>query len=660
MRAPRVPRLLRTSRFRRVLRASAGAVGATGVLGAVVLAATGLVGSRAAGAQIPAGFEQISRYDVRIVIEPDGDLRVREVIDYDFGQLERHGIFRTIPYRFRYEPVDPEAGTGVQGTDPDETWEQAGLPDLGARYDRVMPIEDIEVRSPTAPDDVEVTRDGGEVAIRIGDPDIEITGEHRYVIEYRVRGALNAFAEHDELYWNAIGVEWSVPIERATVQVEGPGRITRVACFRGPAGATTPCDRADREGRTASFSGALLFPYEGLTVVVALPKGTVLPEPFPILEERWSLGRAFSTDRVHVGAAGLVAVLGIAGVVTAGWVQGRDRELAASGADLAFAPSGTAEEAEPVPLLRRIDAPVEYVPPDGIRPGLVGTLLDEVAHPLDVSATIVDLAVRGFVRIEETERPGLFRKGDWKLVRLAADREDRLLEYERHLLAGLFGTGDEVELSDLRNTFAARMRAVQGKLYDETVRRGWFVRRPDKVRTLWTALAIGAVVLAIGAAVALAALTTFGWVGVALLLVALAFLAVAPRMPRRTPAGRAALRRVVGFRRFIEESEEGERARFAEQAHLFTEYLPYAIVFGATEKWARAFGDLADQADSSWYVSGRPFTAHLLADSLSDFAVATSGVLTSTPAGSGGSGFSSGGGGGFSGGGGGGGGGGSW
>ena len=74
-------------------------------------------------------------------------------------------------------------------------------------------------------------------------------------------------------------------------------------------------------------------------------------------------------------------------------------------------------------------------------------------------------------------------------------------------------------------------------------------------------------------------------------------------MPRRTARATATLRRVLGFKRFIDESEK-DRARFAEQQHLFTEYLPYAVVFGATEKWARAFagldGQLPDQ--SGWYV----------------------------------------------------------
>ena len=128
-------------------------------------------------------------------------------------------------------------------------------------------------------------------------------------------------------------------------------------------------------------------------------------------------------------------------------------------------------------------------------------------------------------------------------------------------------------------------------------------------------------------------------------------------MPRRTARGTAALRRVLGFRRFIDESE-AERARFAERTNLFSEYLPYAIVFGCTEKWARAFAGLdGELPDISWYGGHGVFTASSFSESMDGFAVTTAGTMTSTPSGSGSSGF---GGGGSSGGGGGGGGGGSW
>ena len=130
-----------------------------------------------------------------------------------------------------------------------------------------------------APDDVEISQEGSSTVIRIGDEDVEISGRHTYTIAYRVEGALNAFADHDELFWNAIGHEWEASIVSADVTVRAPGRVQRVACFQGSQGSTEPCALAEFDGSEARFSpGGSFVPYEGMTVVVAIPKGSV-PEP---------------------------------------------------------------------------------------------------------------------------------------------------------------------------------------------------------------------------------------------------------------------------------------------------------------------------------------------------------------------------------------------
>jgi uncharacterized membrane protein len=130
-------------------------------------------------------------------------------------------------------------------------------------------------------------------------------------------------------------------------------------------------------------------------------------------------------------------------------------------------------------------------------------------------------------------------------------------------------------------------------------------------------------------------------------------------MPARTAKGTAMLRRIRGFRQVIATADR-YMARWAEQENVFPAMLPYAIVFGLTDKWAKAFASLAtDPAATSamaWYVPINASSIGGFADAIDGFTVATSGTMTSTPAGSGSSGFS----GGFSGGGGGGGGGGSW
>ncbi len=133
-----------------------------------------------------AGFsEHIVDYHSDITIERDGTIEVHETIVYDFGVVPKHGIFRIIPVR---TSTSPKKG-----------------------YDRVYPLTVVSVSgSEGTPAQYSVEEDGDNESIKIGDPDRTITGEHTYDIVYRVRGEMNAFADHDELVWNAVGVEWPV------------------------------------------------------------------------------------------------------------------------------------------------------------------------------------------------------------------------------------------------------------------------------------------------------------------------------------------------------------------------------------------------------------------------------------------------------------------
>ena len=575
--------------------------------------------------------EVIRNYDVVIRIEDDGALLIDETIEYDFGSTPRHGIFRDIPVRLRFDD----------------------------RYDRVYPLDVIEVSGSEGTPDQYAEEDlaGGRLRIRIGDANRTIEGVHTYRIRYRVQAALNAFPTHIELFWNAIGADWEVPIAGATVTVIAPADIEGIACYAGPRGSQLGCEGPGTDGPSARFTHGRLDPFEGMTVVVALPTDAV-PTPTPELRERWSLSRAFTVNPFTVGGSiALFALLtGVIGRLL--WVGGRDRRWAGSAVDLAFG-SPTGEE-RPVGLFEGGPYPVEFTPPAGLRPGEIGTLEDEIAHPLDVTATIIDLAVRGYLTLKEVPPEGLFAgwfgKPDWRLKRLerVAGTND-LVQFEQLLLDGLFEDGDEVLLSDLKTKFVARLKQVQEALYESVVAHGWFVRSPVTTRNVW--LGIGFAALALGIVVEGAAIawTKLALVPVSAPLAGLVLLAGHGSMPRRTARGTATLTRVRGFRRYIE-TAEADRARFAEDSNLFFEYLPYAIVFGATERWAKAFEGLANApADPGWYAGSHPFAVGAFAGSMTGFTVASSGTIASTPGGSGSSGF-----GGGSGGGGGGGGGGSW
>ena len=591
------------------------------LLAGLLAAALVVVAATPAAAQ--AG-ERIDAYAAELVVENNGDLRVRETITYDFGTNQKHGIFRFIPVRFPYDN----------------------------KYDRIYRISDVDVSAaPGTPDDVKVTDENGRKVFRIGDPDRTITGRHVYEIRYRVRGALNGFDEHDELYWNALGNEWPVGVASATATVRGPAPITKVACFAGPQGSTLPCDSAAiSPSGEATFTQGTLDAGGALTVVAALPKGAVTAVG-PILDERWAIQRAFALTPASVGGALALAVLGFAWVGRRLWKDGRDRRLA-----------GAAGTEEPMPLFEDMPSPVEYRPPEDLRPAQLGVLLDEVADPLDVTATIVDLAVRGYLVIEEIPKSGWFGKRDWNLVRKKVS-DDALLPYEKKLHDSLFEDGDAVLLSSLKNKFFDDLKKVQNLLYQDCLKGKWFTRRPDSVRTAALVIGILLLVAGIGVTVLLAIWTHYALLGIPVALTGLFLVATHRRMPARTAKGTAGLARVHGFRRFIETAQV-ERLQFAEEENIFAKYLPYAIVFGATKKWMKAFEDLGATPGSTgamggmgWYSSPHPFSAARFSDDIQSFSTRTAGTIVSTPSSSGSSGF---GGGGSSGGGGGGGGGGSW
>ena len=558
-------------------------------LAAVVVAAGLALAIPAAPARAQA-TEQILDYAVDLRLEAAGTLLVSERIGYDFGTEHRHGILRDVPVRFRYDD----------------------------RYDRVYPLRVLEVSgSPGTPvqytlEDVDAT-----VRIRIGDPDETITGQHDYTILYRVEGALNGFADHDELYWNAIGTQWEVPIEQASVTVKAPASIGRVACYVGPAGSDRSCASSGIDGRTASFAATGLGPKEGVTVVVGFPTG-VVPTPRPVLEERWSLARAFSVTPGTLGMAGgvLVAVL-----LVLGWllgIVGRDRRPGAGPGSV-------------------VGAMVESVPPEGIRPAQAGLLVDEVVNPVALSATLVDLAVRGYLRIEELPyHPG--RGRDWQLVqRKAPDQE--LLGYERVFLDGLLASRraedvEAVRLSDLKEQFHHQFAGVRGWLYQDAVQRRWFTDQPDMVRRRWVVRGRAVTVAGAGLLGLLVWLTHFGLAAIPILLAGPVLIVGAKWLPCRTPVGAGLLRRVIGFRSYLE-TAGADRAGPAQAADQFSPYLPYAIVFGLSQQWTRTFELVGAPPQTPWYEGwneGRErSSSDLFPSRIDEFASSSAAILSAPP-----------------------------
>lgn len=565
-------------------------------------------------------------FEARIKVDRDGTFVVREAVAVNFLG-SRHGIFRDIPVKY------------VQEDDDDNF--------------RVIDIDVLAVERNGAPEPFELSSFGDQGSfrrIRIGDPDVVVTGPQHYRIRYRVTGALNSFDHHEELFWNVLGGNWEGPFGAATVRVRGP-RIIEAICFAGPVGSTDPCAAENGERRPAfstRFAGAF---GTDMSVVVAFAPGAVDVPP-PMLEEIWSEEKAFAfTFRSGAGAIGA----GVVFLTLLTWfvIRARDRRGHVGLHD----PSTAALlDADPD------DAPVQFRPPDGLRPAHLGLLDDERIDPVDVGATVLDLARRGHLVIED-RRASQDEDPEWWIVLPDAQPGDTLESFEDRILSGLrihAGSDDEVSLDHLKGKFRDDYVETASYLYDDAVERGWFAHRPDRVRNSYYALGVLMIVVAVGVVVAaLTLMLKIGLLAVPAGVFGLGVLVVARYMPAKEPEGTAALVHARGFKKFIETAERPEMNYAAEHTE-FVRFLPFAVAFGAVDSWVRAAEGLdVEAATAGWFVGPHFHSWETMGSSFSDFGSAAASTVAEAPASTSGSGggFS---GGGSSGGGFGGGGGGSW
>jgi len=611
-----------------------------------------------------AGWE-VTSFAADYVVDSQGRVHATEQIAVDFHDVPKHGIYRNFSWRIDCQPprIQTEAVVSACPSGKLRTYDIAieGVTSAGG-----------------VPSGYTTSRIGDTEQVKIGDANAVVTGKQTYVIRYTVAGALDAYASHDELYWNVSG-SWPVPILAFSSKVTLPsGSFQDAKCFEGTPLTSSPCPASQASAIATFTSVGALDRGDQVTILATFPPG-IVPVGAPHLWQPSSYRDFNHLNLVELGGTVVVGVLAALALVLLWWEAGRDRAY-----KTLYYLTGDPREGRR-PLFGGPPIVVEFTPPDGLRPGEMGMLLDERADTLDVTATTIDLAVRGYLRIEEVDPASSAAKGkDWRLIRLKK-ADEALLPYERRLLNGLFEDEDErksVLLSELRYHFAESMEEVQDKLYKDAAARGWFARDPRVAKAGWEGKAL--LVAAAGLVLCYAAgyFSGLALVPTAVPVAGLALMPLAYTMSRRTATGSEALRRVLGFRLYIDTAET-RRQEFNEKANIFVSYLPYAIVFGSVTKWARAFDGLDAQVRESidWYAG-----SDLSAFRVAGFSVALQGMASgigyslSAPTmptavgggfsssgpggfgGFGGGGFGGGGfgGGGFAGGGGGGGGGGSW
>ncbi len=471
-------------------------------------------------------------------------------------------------------------------------------------------------------DDVRATSGGTDVGVRVSsEPGYQVVtipvGDEPVVLSYTARGAAIATGDTTTVTWRLLqGLNLPVRTFEATVAVPAP--FTMVDCAAGPPGAPGACawyEGGTHDNPTPTFHDGPRGAGEVVQMVVRFPAGAVAANQDVV--QRWSLDRAFSMAPLP-----LLVALGLGAVGAAALWFLRRRFLTDAEADATptivgtFRPAGAGYS--------------EFEVGDGVRPGHIGTLVDGSVDPVDVTATVVDLAVHGHLLVRELPHRSAYARAEWEFERRPGARE--LRPFEATLLDAIAPAGGGTMCSQLGQTVGAVLPTVQSQLYDDVVERGWFGRRPDAVRGDLTRLGWVLLGIAVVVALVLIALTTFGLAALVLVALAAGFgFVVAQDIPARTKAGAGVLAGLGLLRGALLTQPVAEMPPGREVAEL-SEVLPYAIVLGGADRWldglaATDMDDTSDETDLDWYHGPEGWHLRDLPDSLRNLVTTLEGSL---------------------------------
>jgi len=542
---------------------------------------------------------KVEEYNVEAKIESNRHVTVSEEIRVNFNDLEKHGIYRTIPYKYYRK---------------------------GNNYSVIVKIDSI-TNDKGENIQFQESRSGGNVELKIGSPDYTITGKQVYKIDYELDRVINSFSDHDEFYWNVTGNDWPVTIDKSNIKVEWPEKaeISDDICFVGSYGEDNKDCSFNIEGKSIAFSTSrALEPGEGFTIASAIKPGVM--KKYSV----WQVIGWFLADNWGY----FIPILVLVFMIWKYYKSGRD-------------PRG---KTTIVP---------EFGSPDDLSPAMLGTVLDEKVDTHDISAIIIDMAVKGYLKIKDVEKKGIFGSKDYEFI-YTGKKMDNLEDFEKEIMDGIFGSSpkkdDAVRLSDLKEKFYTHIKTIKDNLYQGVVKKGYFDKNPSATRNIYLGIGITLFFLSFFVVPMLAVFTRsmlsimVGTIISSIIIIIFAFF-----MPKRTEKGSEILRQIKGFKLYMHTAER-YRQKFNEKEKIFEKFLPYAMVFGIVKEWAEKFKDMQlDRPD--WYEGRGAFIPVVFANDISSMQTSVNSTMVSAPssAGGGGSGFGGGGGvgGGFGGGGGG-------
>ncbi|AQP47702.1 hypothetical protein BW730_09580 [Tessaracoccus aquimaris] len=586
----------------------------------LIVTATGTLPARAESG-VP-----ITNYDVVVNLTPEGVAEVKINLTLDFGARSGHGPYIAL------------ATAQDDGADPSMEY--------------TFEYSDVQVSSPSgaAADVAESTDSGGVRTLKIGREGTVYTTPQDYTITYDVTGFIVSDQKDsglDEFNWNALGTGWTSAISDIDITVTGPTEVTKAACFVGDYQSQRPCD-GWTDGASASFYLAELPPSNPVQTVVGFPAGT-----FGGVEQHRRAKLTPLTAFALTPVTGSLFGVGMVAAILGGVAQFRRIRKQEK-------PPKRKPNAEALAALQRPASKVttvSFAPPRDTTPAELGLLLTRKTGRTALTATVLDLAVRGYLRINQ----GVGK--EFALVRLRSDPIS-LEPFEDFLLGRLFHRDDAVTSEELRTPpYGDIPSRFDTKLRASVKERGWF-NEPGRGGLVALTLGINLIAFGVAGSIVLGVLLRWGLVGLPVLVFGIILLASSLRRKQLSRVGKAYLEQAKGFKLYLA-TAEADTLRLEEGEDIFSKYLPQAVVFDLVDRWTKLFTTLGEQGryrfDDSWVSGGGLLSTAAFASSFDSaarsmdrsvtYGSSSSSYSSSTSGSSGSSGFS--GGGGFGGGGGG-------
>lgn len=466
----------------------------------------------------------VKDFSTEIKVNLDSSLDITEIIVADCGELDnKHGIFRTLPTKYKTEEGNFILPTTLKS-----------ITDSGNKPYKYSREKDLDT-----------------VTYKIGDEYVQVKGENTYIIKYKVENAIRTErGSYDELYWNILGNFWDMEIDNFRAKIIFPQEIKKgdidIDYYAGVLGSKSKSgfDYVWLNDNELEFkSNSVIIKRTGLTLSAAFPKDIVSPYNYSLWQKF-----VFLTNNIVFRYIIFFTPLILAFFI---WLKfGRDP---------------------------RVNKPLiaEYEPPEDLSPIELGSILNRGRRSKNsIPATIINLAVKGYLKIEKIEKNGVFTKTDYKFINTGQEGKG-LYRAEEKLFANIFSHNkSEVKLSELKSGAGIKSTEIFSYVTEDLKSREILNRK---------SFFIGMVMIFFGTIFLIIPILTIAFPA----LIIFGFLT----MYSLTLKGAELRHKIKGFKLYMTTAEK-HRSRFYEKAGMMEQYLPYAIQFGITKQWLNSMKNI--------------------------------------------------------------------